>query len=45
VQNEDTGCEHAVILANLWTQNILQKLSVTVNPGGTLSVAITPFLS
>ena len=29
VQNEDTGCEHGrPFLANLWTQNILQKLSV-----------------
>ena len=29
VQNEDTGCEHGRhFLANLWTQNILQKLSV-----------------
>ena len=29
MQNEDTGCEHGgPSLANLWTQNILQKLSV-----------------
>ena len=29
VQNEDTGCKHGrPVLANLWTQNILQKLSV-----------------
>jgi len=29
MQNEDTGCEHGrPFLANLWTQNILQKLSV-----------------
>jgi len=29
VQNEDTGCEHGrPFLANLWMQNILQKLSV-----------------
>jgi hypothetical protein len=50
VQNEDTGCEHSgPFLADLWTQNILQKLSVVcrlkVDPRGTLSVAITPFLS
>jgi len=29
VYNEDTGCEHGrSFLSNLWTQNILQKLSV-----------------
>ena len=49
VQNEDTGCENGgTFLANLWTQNILQKLSVVCrcySGPRRHSVAITSFLS
>jgi hypothetical protein len=49
VQNEDTGCEHGrPFLANLWTQYILQKLSVVCrcySGPRRHSVAITSFLS
>jgi hypothetical protein len=49
VQNEDTGCEQdGPLLANLWMQNILQKLSAVCHCYSghwRHSVAITPFLS